>query len=62
MASRALVNILVRLDDAKYELEEMRESDADAEECAQKQMEITMLIEKLANAAVQMKQKEDGCN
>ena len=62
VASSALGHILVRLDDAKYELEEMRESDADAEECAQKQMEITMLIEKLANAAVQMKQKEDGCN
>jgi len=59
VASSALGVILVRLDDAKYELEEMVESgNADPQECAQKQMEITGLIEKLASAAVAMKQKE----
>mmetsp|Transcript_26468 Transcript_26468/g.48699 ORF Transcript_26468/g.48699 Transcript_26468/m.48699 type:complete len:980 (-) Transcript_26468:129-3068(-) len=59
VASSALGVILVRLDDAKYELEDMIENgNADPQECAQKQVEIAMLIEKLASAAVAMKQVE----
>lgn len=60
VASSALGAILVRLDNAKYQLETLRESgDADPEECAKKSAEIATLIEKLASAAVAMKQMED---
>ena len=60
VASSALGAILVRLDDAKVQLELLQENgDADALECAQKQVEIATLIEKLASAAVAMKQMED---
>jgi len=60
VASSALGAILVRLDDAKYQLEALQENvDVDAEECIKKQAEIAMLIEKLASAAVAMKQMED---
>lgn len=56
VASSALGIILVRLDDAKGQLEMLRESgSADPGECAMKQAEIATLIEKLASAAVAMK-------
>ncbi|KAL7538632.1 hypothetical protein ACHAXR_009768 [Thalassiosira sp. AJA248-18] len=61
VASSALGVILVRLDDAKYQLETMmREGggNADPQECAEKQVEIAMLIEKLASAAVRMNEME----
>ena len=59
VASSALGVILVRLDDAKYELGEMiREGTADAHECAAKKVEIASLIERLSSAAVRMKRRE----
>ncbi|KAL9179409.1 hypothetical protein ACHAXT_008699 [Thalassiosira profunda] len=58
VASSALGVILVRLDDAKRELEEMRKDGDDARECAKKQVEIASLIERLASAAVRMKRYE----
>ena len=52
-SSTALGMILLELDDAKYELEEMQQDGGNdnAEECAQKQMEIAVLIERLSRAA-----------
>ncbi|KAL7467914.1 hypothetical protein ACHAXS_008368 [Conticribra weissflogii] len=61
VASSALGAILVRLDDAKYQLEALQENGhVDEEECIKKQAEIAVLIEKLASAAVAMKQMEDS--
>jgi len=59
VASAALGDILVQLDDAKYELEVMQGAkNVNPEECAQKQVEIAELIERLSSAAVQLKQRE----
>ena len=59
VASAALGDILVQLDDAKYELDVMQGAkNVNPEECAQKQVEIAELIERLSSAAVQLKQRE----
>lgn len=59
VASAALGDILVQLDDAKYELEVMQGAkNVNPEECAQKQVEIAELIERLSSAAVQLQQRE----
>jgi uncharacterized Zn finger protein (UPF0148 family) len=58
--SNALSAILARLDQAKYQLEVLREDGQyTTEEAVMKQAEVAMLIEKLANAAVAMKQMEE---
>ncbi|KAL3781401.1 hypothetical protein HJC23_001604 [Cyclotella cryptica] len=58
--SNALGAILARLDQAKYQLELLRENGQyTTEEAVMKQAEVAMLIEKLANAAVAMKQMEE---
>ena len=59
VASAALGDILVQLDDAKYELDVMQGAkNVNPEECAQKQVEIAELIERLSSAAVQLQQRE----
>ena len=59
VASAALGDILVQLDDAKYELEVMQGAkNVNPEECAQKQVEIAELIERLSSAAVQLQRRE----
>jgi uncharacterized Zn finger protein (UPF0148 family) len=58
--ANALGAILTRLDQAKYQLELLRENGQyGTDEAAMKQAEVAMLIEKLANAAVAMKTMED---
>lgn len=58
--TNALGGILVRLEQAKYQLEILNAQGHYAtEEAVMKQGEIAMLIEKLANAAVSMKQMEE---
>ena len=52
VASAALGDILVQLDDAKYELEIMQGAkNVNPEECAQKQVEIAELIERLSSTS-----------
>ena len=59
VASAALGDILVQLDDAKYELEVMQGAkNVNPEECAQKQVEIAELIERVSSAAAQLQQRE----
>jgi hypothetical protein len=58
--TNALGAILARLDQAKYQLEMLKvQGQYGTEEVVMKQGEIAMLIEKLANAAVAMKQMEE---
>ena len=57
--TNALGAILARLDQAKYQLEVLNaQRQYSTEEVVMKQGEIAMLIEKLANAAVAMKEME----